>query len=89
VWERDGGRCADVGGDGQRREARAYLEFHHVEPYAVGGAPTIENISLRCRPHNAHEAALFYGTGRATDGSGRVNERTKALFAGVLSDFPG
>lgn len=33
----------------------------HVEPFAAGGAATVENIELRCRPHNAHEARLFFG----------------------------
>jgi hypothetical protein len=31
-----------------------------VEPYAVGGAATEENIELRCRAHNAYEARLFF-----------------------------
>ena len=32
-----------------------------MEPYAVGGAATVENIELRCRAHNAYEARLFFG----------------------------
>jgi hypothetical protein len=40
---------------------RAFLELHHVEPYAVGGGATVENIELRCRAHNAYEARLFFG----------------------------
>lgn len=74
VWARDGGRCAYIGSNGRRCDERAFLELHHVEPYAVGGAATVENIALRCRAHNAHEAQLFFGSGRPTDGSGRVNE---------------
>lgn len=27
----------------------------------MGGAATTENIQLRCRAHNAHEAALVFG----------------------------
>ena len=60
VWRRDGGRCAFVGGSGRCRET-AFLEFHHVEPYAAGGAATAENVELRCRAHNAYEARLFFG----------------------------
>lgn len=36
----------------------AFLEFHHLEPYAVGGGPTMDNIQLRCRMHNRYEAQL-------------------------------
>jgi hypothetical protein len=60
VWRRDGGCCAFIGTEGRCGE-RAFLELHHVEPYAAGGAATVENIELRCRAHNAHEAHLFFG----------------------------
>jgi hypothetical protein len=60
VWRRDGGRCAFVGASGRCRET-AFLEFHHVEPYAAGGAATLENTELRCRAHNVYEARLFFG----------------------------
>ena len=60
VWRRDGGSCAFVGAEGRCGE-RAFLEFHHVEPHAVGGGATVENIELRCRAHNAYEARLFFG----------------------------
>jgi hypothetical protein len=59
VWRRDGGCCAFVGTEGRCGE-RAFLELHHVEPYAVGGVATVENIELRCRAHNAYEARLFF-----------------------------
>jgi hypothetical protein len=61
VWLREGGRCAFVGKGSQRCGERGFLEFHHVRPYGVGGAATIDNIELRCRAHNAHEADRFYG----------------------------
>ena len=57
VWRRDGGCCAFVGTEGRCGE-RAFLELHHVAPYAVGGRATVENIELRCRAHNAYEARL-------------------------------
>lgn len=60
VWRRDEGQCAFVGTKGRCTE-RGFLEFHHVEPYAAGGAATAENIQLRCRAHNAYEALLFFG----------------------------
>jgi hypothetical protein len=60
VWTRDAGRCAFEGQDGRCNES-AFLEFHHVLPFADGGETTIENLELRCRAHNAYEAALLFG----------------------------
>lgn len=62
VWKRDEGRCGFVGARGRCTET-VFLESHHVEPYAVGGDPTVDNIQLRCRAHNSYEAQLFFGTG--------------------------
>jgi hypothetical protein len=59
VWKRDGGRCAFVGAEGRCAE-RGFLEFHHVEPYSVGGATSSDNLELRCRAHNLHEAEHFF-----------------------------
>ncbi len=61
VWKRDAGQCAFVGTHGRCPE-RGFLEFHHVEPYAAGGAATVENIELRCRAHNMHEAEQYFGS---------------------------
>jgi 5-methylcytosine-specific restriction endonuclease McrA len=61
VWKRDGGQCGFVSGGGRRCEERGGLEFHHIDPYALGGEATAHNISLRCRPHNAHEAVAWFG----------------------------
>src|SRR5258708_11319016 len=61
AWRRDGGQCAFVSRDGHRCTERAFLEFHHVLPYAQGGLATVENISLRCRRHNQYESELVFG----------------------------
>ena len=66
VWLRDLGRCAFVGATGRRCSERAFLEFHHVQPYALGGEATLANIQLRCRSHNAYEARLYFGRATAT-----------------------
>ena len=60
VWRRDNGRCAFVGTQGACGETR-FLEFHHVKPFAAGGATTAENLQLRCRAHNAYEAEVYFG----------------------------
>lgn len=62
VWIRDNGQCAFVGTRGRCTE-RNLLEFHHVVPFAEGGAATAENIQLRCRAHNQYESAQWFGTG--------------------------
>jgi hypothetical protein len=61
VWARDGGRCAFVSASGRPCSERVFLEFHHREPYALGGETTIRNVSLRCRAHNVYEAELAFG----------------------------
>jgi hypothetical protein len=60
VWVRDLGRCAFVGSGGHRCTQRAFLEFHHVKPYEVGGAATVANIELRCGRHNRYEAKVYF-----------------------------
>ena len=57
VWRRDGGSCAFIGSAGRCGET-AFLEFHHVVPFAEGGKTDASNLELRCRHHNAHEAAV-------------------------------
>jgi len=63
VWLRDLGRCAFVAAEGRRCNERAFVEFHHVRPYAAGGSH-VANIQLRCRRHNDLEARAFFGRGR-------------------------
>ena len=60
VTKRDGERCAFVGTDGRRCDARRFLEYHHLKPWVVGGAPSAENIALRCRAHNDYEAKVYF-----------------------------
>ena len=61
AWRSDGGQCAFVSKDGRRCIERAFLELHHIRPYALGGPTSTENISLRCRHHNQYEAELVFG----------------------------
>lgn len=100
VWLRDGGRCAFVARIGRRCSERGFLEFHHVVPYAPGGAATPDNIQLRCRAHNRHEAELCFGqnmiaTSTLSDPSGDaeslpINRHTTGDSAGSpVGDFVG
>src|SRR5688500_11580176 len=61
VWQRDGGQCAFVAPGAQRCTERTFLEYHHVQPYAIRGPATVANITLRCRRHNQYEAGDIFG----------------------------
>ena len=40
---------------------RGFLEYHDVVPYADGGPAVADNVQLRCRAHNADQAARSFG----------------------------
>jgi len=68
VWVRDLGRCAFVGTGGHRCDERRFVEFHHVDPYALGGEASVDGIQLRCRQHNAYEGRLYFGDRKRESG---------------------
>jgi hypothetical protein len=80
VWVRDLGRCAFVGTGGHRCEERAFLEFHHVRPYAAGGEPTVQNVQLRCGRHNRYEERVYFAREDVADGrsGSRMGVRRRA-----------
>jgi hypothetical protein len=82
VWRRDGGRCAFVSASGDRCPERALLEIHHRHPYALGGPATLENLSLRCRRHNAYESELVFGARSGTTAAGAVATVRRSPAAG-------
>jgi hypothetical protein len=62
VFARDLGRCTFVGDNGQRCDARGFLELHHHGvTYARGGEASVENLRLMCRCHNSLLAERDYG----------------------------
>ena len=58
---RDGVGCAFVGSQGQRCDARAFLQLHHRRAWARGGADTADNLELLCRSHNCLLAERDFG----------------------------
>jgi hypothetical protein len=76
VWARDRGRCAFASPTGHRCGERAFLEYHHLKPFAVGGEASVANIELRCRAHNGYEADLFFGGVPSRGRAGVVGERS-------------
>jgi 5-methylcytosine-specific restriction endonuclease McrA len=61
VFERDGMQCTYVDAHGRRCACRAFLELDHVIPFARGGKPTVDNLRVRCRPHNLWYAEQTFG----------------------------
>jgi hypothetical protein len=61
VWGRDAGQCAFVSPTGRRCTESTFLEYHHIQPYAMQGPATVANISLRCWRHNQYEAEMIFG----------------------------
>ncbi len=82
VWLRDLGRCAFVSTNARRCTERAFLEFHHVKPYALGGEATLANVELRCRSHNAYEARLYFGHDNGNGGAESVREKATTYGLG-------
>jgi 5-methylcytosine-specific restriction endonuclease McrA len=61
VFERDGGRCRYRDETGRRCPERHRLEYHHLHPFAMGGAHALDNVRLMCRSHNLYLAERDYG----------------------------
>jgi len=74
VWLRDLGRCAFVGTNGHRCNERRFIEFHHLDPYPLGGEATVDQVQLRCRRHNDYEGQLYFGKRRAAGDRGVVRD---------------
>ncbi|HET6899861.1 MAG TPA: HNH endonuclease signature motif containing protein [Vicinamibacteria bacterium] len=62
VYLRDRGRCTYVAPDGRRCDSRRFLQFDHIRLRADGGEFTVDNIRLRCGPHNRLEAERVLGS---------------------------
>jgi hypothetical protein len=60
VHVRDDERCTFILADGSRCKARAFLQYHHDDPYGKDGTHDPKNVRLLCRlcriRHNRHYA---------------------------------
>jgi 5-methylcytosine-specific restriction endonuclease McrA len=61
VFERDGEQCTFSDPDGRRCESRTLLELDHVTARAHGGTDDSDNLTVRCRKHNALSAERDFG----------------------------
>ena len=65
VWQRDNGQCMYQDPvTGRRCSSRHALQYDHIQPYALGGESTAENLRLLCPAHNRY-AAEAIGLGQA------------------------
>jgi hypothetical protein len=67
VATRDGLRCTYVSDGGCRCSARAFLQIHHEQPWARGGAPVAENLRLLCAVHNRLLAERDFGAAHVAE----------------------
>ncbi len=72
VYVRDQGRCSFVSATGRRCDCRVFLEVDHAVPWALGGAPTPENLRLRCRSHNQLHAWRCFGRAHVVGATARA-----------------
>ncbi len=61
VCARDDDQCTYETSERGRCPERYGLEFHHDDPYALGGERGPDNIRLMCPTHNAYMAELDFG----------------------------
>ncbi len=61
VAERDGYCCTFREPNGRRCGSRYRLEYHHLDAFARSGEHSLDNLTLRCGPHNAYQARLDFG----------------------------
>lgn len=62
VWQRDLGKCTYVDPVSGRHCGSSHaLEYDHIQPLALGGKSSEENLRLRCRAHNQLAAISVFG----------------------------
>jgi hypothetical protein len=67
VATRDDLRCTFVSDGGCRCSARAFLQLHHEQPWARGGASVPENLRLLCAAHNRLLAERDFGVAHVAE----------------------
>jgi len=86
VHARDHAQCAFVSAGGRRCNARAFLQFDHIEPFARGGAANVPNIRLPCWAHNRLHARRCFG---ALHLAAKTAARRRAKRATPSSELAG
>jgi hypothetical protein len=61
VLRRDGCQCTFVSHDGVRCAEKNYLHLDHIQPFALGGKSSVDNLRLLCSKHNQLLAQKTFG----------------------------
>lgn len=61
VLRRDGCQCTFVSSDGVRCTEKHYLHLDHVQPFALGGRSSKENLRVLCSKHNQMLSQKTFG----------------------------
>lgn len=56
VWSRDRGSCRFVGVNGERCGSKHFLQIDHIQPFALEGESSTDNLQLLCFTHNQMRA---------------------------------
>ena len=80
-WERDGFQCTFVDDHGHRCSEKRYITLEHKQPFARGGPPTVDNLALLCKAHNAHRAREVFGEAHSAKTQAEDTTCSKVLSA--------
>ena len=81
VWERDSFQCTFVDEHGHRCSEKRYITLEHKQPFARGGPPTVDNLALLCKAHNAYRAREVFGEAHIAKKQAEDKACSKALSA--------
>jgi 5-methylcytosine-specific restriction endonuclease McrA len=82
IFQRDGARCTYLDANGARCRETHRLEFHHLEPFALGGDHRPSNLTLRCAAHNALAAEQDFGRELIEDAKASLGHEPFGRFMG-------
>ena len=88
VCQRDRKQCTFMDETGRRCTEREGLEFHHDDPYGLGGDHDPARMRLLCRRHNVYLAERDYGKSvmeKYRKTGGRVSDTAPGY--GFIADF--
>jgi len=52
VLDRDNSQCSYISKDGVKCTQKHYLNLDHIQPFALGGKSSSENLRVLCSAHN-------------------------------------
>ncbi|GEJ55572.1 HNH endonuclease [Anaeromyxobacter diazotrophicus] len=89
VWKRDGGRCSFRLPDGSVCGSTRRLELDHIQPVALGGRSTADNLRVACWDHNSLHAEHVFGREHMEQFRKDAGRSAPALAGGSTSGARG